>query len=133
VIIVLYSLKSLLGKNADHEGNTQEENNGYVVFKRNVHRLEPVFVYLLRSQEIDSQPGGPVRQPYLSYWPVSLHRLAESIPLNRFLGSINVYKYGLCWEIGWRWRWGGGGYSARPTPFYSKLLDNFKDNVKGKW
>ncbi len=34
---------------------------------------EPVFVNLLRSPGIHSQPGGPVRQPYLSYW------LAESI------------------------------------------------------
>jgi hypothetical protein len=41
------------------------------------------------------QPGGPVRQPYFSYRPVGLHRLAKSIPRNRFLGSINVYKYGL--------------------------------------
>jgi hypothetical protein len=24
-----------------------------------------------------------------------LHRLAESLPRNRFLGSLNVYKYGL--------------------------------------
>ncbi len=32
---------------------------------------------------------------YLSYWPARLHRLAKSIPRNRFLGSINVYKYGL--------------------------------------
>ncbi len=50
----------------------------------------------LRSPRIDSQPGGPVRQPYLSYRPDRLHRLAKSIPRNRFLGSINVYKYGLC-------------------------------------
>jgi hypothetical protein len=34
-------------------------------------------------------------KPYLSYWPVRLHRLAKSIPRNRFLSSINVYKYGL--------------------------------------
>jgi hypothetical protein len=34
-------------------------------------------------------------KPYLSYWPARLHRLAKSIPRNRFLGSINVYKYGL--------------------------------------
>jgi hypothetical protein len=27
--------------------------------------------------------------------PSPLNRLAESIPWNRFLGSINVYKYGL--------------------------------------
>jgi hypothetical protein len=32
----------------------------------------------------------------LSYWPARLHILAKSIPRNRFLGSINVYKYGLC-------------------------------------
>jgi hypothetical protein len=45
---------------------------------------------LLRSPGTDSQPGMPVRQPYLSYWPARLHRLAD-----RFLGSMNVYKYGL--------------------------------------
>ncbi len=33
-------------------------------------------------------------KPYLSYWPARLHRLAKSIPRYRFLGSINVYKYG---------------------------------------
>jgi hypothetical protein len=44
---------------------------------------------------INSQPGGPVRQPYLLYQLARLHRLAESIPQNRFLGSLNVYKYGL--------------------------------------
>ncbi len=37
-------------------------------------------------------------KPYLSYWPASLHRLAKSIPRNRCLGSINVYKFGL-WEV----------------------------------
>ncbi len=59
---------------------------------------EPVFVDLLRSPGIDSHPGGPVRQPYLSYRPARLHRLAKSIPQNRFLGSINIYKYGL-WKL----------------------------------
>jgi hypothetical protein len=57
---------------------------------------EPVFVILLRSLGIDSQPDGPVRQPYLTYWASRLHRLAESIPWNRFLGLGNVYIYGLC-------------------------------------
>ena len=33
-----------------------------------------------RSPGIDSQHGGPVRQPYLSYRSARLHRLAESIP-----------------------------------------------------
>ncbi len=49
----------------------------------------------LRSSEIDSQPGGPVRQPYMLYRLARQHRLAASIPRNRCLGSINVYKYGL--------------------------------------
>ncbi len=40
--------------------------------------------------------GSPVRQPYLSYRPVRLHRLAESIPRNWFLVTLNVYRYGLC-------------------------------------
>jgi hypothetical protein len=58
-------------------------------------RAETVFVNLLWSPGIDPSPGGPVQQPYLSYRPARLHSLAESIPRNRFLGSINVYKYGL--------------------------------------
>jgi hypothetical protein len=44
---------------------------------------------------IDSQPGGPVWQPYLVYRLARLHRLAEWITQNRFLGSLNVYKYRL--------------------------------------
>ncbi len=34
-------------------------------------------------------------KPYLTYWPARLHRLAKSIPRNRFLSSINFYKYRL--------------------------------------
>ncbi len=56
---------------------------------------EPVFVNLLRSPGIDSQPGGWVQQPYWSYPAARLYRQAESITRNRFLGSKNVYKYGL--------------------------------------
>ncbi len=52
---------------------------------------EPVFV----NPGIDSQPGGLQRQPYLTYRPAGLHGLAESIPWNRFLISLNVYKQGL--------------------------------------
>ncbi len=79
---------------------------------------EPEFVNLLRSSGIDSQPGVPVWQPYLTYRPARLHRMAESILWNResilwnresiiwnresilwnrFLGSLNVYKFGLWW------------------------------------
>jgi hypothetical protein len=35
--------------------------------------------------------------------PTTLHKLAEVIPWNRFLGSLKVYKFGLCRE------WGKGG------------------------
>jgi hypothetical protein len=42
----------------------------------------------LRCSGIDSQPGGPVRQPYLTHRPARLHRLAESIPWIRFLRSL---------------------------------------------
>jgi hypothetical protein len=31
----------------------------------------------------------------LSYRLVRLHRLAELVPWNRFLGSLNIYKFGL--------------------------------------
>jgi hypothetical protein len=41
---------------------------------------EPEFVSLLRIPGIDSQAGGPKRQPYVIYRPARLHRLAESIP-----------------------------------------------------
>ncbi len=49
-------------------------------------------------------------KPYLSYWPARLHRLAKSIPQNRFLGSINNYKYGL------------RGKKGRCTPYILALL-----------
>jgi hypothetical protein len=52
---------------------------------------------LLRSTEIDSAspvyPGGQVRRIGLSHRPARPHRLTESIPWNRFLGSLKVYKF----------------------------------------
>jgi hypothetical protein len=63
---------------------------------------EPVFVILLRSPGIDSKPGGLVLQPYLMYRPARLHsmivhRLAESIPWNRFLKRLQIRAlYTLC-------------------------------------
>ncbi len=53
------------------------------------------YLYTLRSPGIDSQPGRPARKPYLSYRLARPLRPAESIPRNRFLGTINVYIYGL--------------------------------------
>jgi hypothetical protein len=40
----------------------------------------PHFVNLLRSPGIDSQPGGPVKKPYLTYRPARLLDSLESIP-----------------------------------------------------
>jgi hypothetical protein len=56
---------------------------------------EPVVVHLLRSPGIDSQSGGgPVRQPYLTYWPARLHRLAEWIPgLLKRLTNLGSFLY----------------------------------------
>ncbi len=48
--------------------------------QRPFSETELAFVNLTRSPGIDSQPGGPVRNPYLTYRPARLHRLAESIP-----------------------------------------------------
>ncbi len=42
------------------------------------------------SPGFDSQPGGPVGQPYLTYRHARLHTQKELIPWNRFLGSLNV-------------------------------------------
>ncbi len=53
---------------------------------------ELVLVDLSWSPGIDSQPGRPVLQHFLKYWPTRLHRLAEFNPRNRLLGSINVYS-----------------------------------------
>ncbi len=41
---------------------------------------KPVFINILRSPRIDSQPAGQVRQLYLTYRQGKIHRLAESIP-----------------------------------------------------
>ncbi len=38
------------------------------------------FINLLRNPGIDSQPGGPVRQPYMTYRHARLRGLSESIP-----------------------------------------------------
>ncbi len=86
---------------------------------------EPEFVNLLRSPGIGFQPGRrPLRQPYLTYRPAKLHRLAESIPWNRFLGSLNVYKFGL-WILYIIYRWcsllSAPGNCALVTAYCSRL------------
>jgi hypothetical protein len=85
----------------------KENKNGHYHFRQSYKMLLPCWYinYQIRLRDgicksfmeprNRSQPGGPVQQPYLSYRPARLHGLAKSIPRNRFLGSINVYKYGL--------------------------------------
>ncbi len=55
---------------------------------------EPVFVNLSLSLEnrFPTWRAGTARQPYLSYRPARLQYIGWQ---NRFLGCINVYKYGL--------------------------------------
>ncbi len=55
------------------------------VFLSAKQNTEPEFVNLFRSPGIDFQPGGPVRQPYLTYRPARLHRLTGGIDS---LGSV---------------------------------------------
>ncbi len=43
-----------------HEGNTEEENNGYVLFNRNIHRSGPVFVNVYEAQESIPESIPPV-------------------------------------------------------------------------
>ncbi len=59
----------------------------------------------------------------LSYRPARLHRPAESIPWNRFLGSLNVYKFGL-WTVTVRRTWfiGCGGTTVAPDGVVVLLL-----------
>jgi hypothetical protein len=70
-------------------------NNGGICTTRLCQLSEPVFVNLLRSRGIDSQPGGSgTKTLFVVPARARLHKLAETIPRNRFLGSLNVYKYG---------------------------------------
>jgi hypothetical protein len=71
-----------------------------------------------------SQPGGPVQQPYLSYQPARLHSLAESIPRNQFLGSINVYKYGLSCSVTTEMT-----HQILPTDYYKNTPQLGQDRV----
>ncbi len=60
---------------------------------------EPVFVDLLRSPEIDSQPGGPLRQSYLTHRMAWRYRFPGIDSLESIHDSLNVYKFGLCWLL----------------------------------
>ncbi len=85
---------------------------------------EFVFVNLLRTPGIDSPAAsGPVRQPYFVLSAARLHRLAESIPRNWFLGSVNVYKYGLSVE-----KLGMTAYKAWPRPACNWLIRSIQFN-----
>jgi hypothetical protein len=92
---------------------------------------EPIFVNLLRSPGIDSQPSGPERQPYWTYRPGKLQRLAESIPWNRFLDSLYVSKYGLSGAVT-----SSRLQSSPPIKFFSFetfFLHPIHRNTSGGW
>jgi hypothetical protein len=125
------------GSTSGHEGGGEWEGRGWageIALCAQTHTLhryghtspEPEFVNLLRSPGIEFQPGGPVQQPYLTYRLTRLHRLAESNPWNRFLGSLNDYKYGLRISCTATDGVGGGGGNERRMkdipllPFFAK-------------
>ncbi len=62
---------------------------------RSLHQSRARIYKPFKEPRIWFQPGGPVRQPYFLPRPTRLNRMTESIPRNLFLGSLNVYKYGL--------------------------------------
>ncbi len=95
-----------------------------------LQRSEPEFVDLPRSPGIDSQPGGPVRQPYLTYWPGRLQRLTESIPWNRLLGSLNVNKFRLCLKASHLFRLEWPGRQKRRKS--SKGQYNYQSETRSK-
>jgi hypothetical protein len=85
----LYDLTNMVFTKFDYWSKKRSE------FYADTIHSEPEFVNFLKSPGIDSHPcGGPLRQPYLTDWPAWLHRRVESIPWNRFLGSLNIHKYG---------------------------------------
>jgi hypothetical protein len=67
---------------------------------------------------------------------ITLHRLAESIPWNQFLGSLNVYKFGLSAKSTMasllfspaRQKGGGGGYDV--MQLRSHLLSTVIENLQ---
>jgi hypothetical protein len=73
--------------------HAKSKGKQYIISTRQIlpQGPEPVSVDLLKSPGIDSQPGVPVRQTFLSYRGPPGYIGCR----NRFLGSINVYKYGL--------------------------------------
>jgi hypothetical protein len=52
----------------------------------------------------------------LPYRPAMLHRLAESIPWNRFLGSLKVKKKTVS-DISILYKWGCGKFEEHVEPF----------------
>ncbi len=56
----------------------------------------PIVVPACQAGGVESSESIPGLLKRLQIKPTKLHRLAESIPRHRFLGSLNVYKYGLC-------------------------------------
>ncbi len=72
----------------------------------------------------------------LSYRPARLHRLAEIIPCGRFLGFINVLKYGLrtltpTYRQERLWKKGGGGaiIADGEEVGWTKKEDDCKESV----
>jgi hypothetical protein len=95
-----------------------------------VESTEPEFLNLVRIPGIDSEPGGPIRQPYGIYFCTGPPGFIGW--RNRFLNSLNIYIYpgsaqsdlernqkledqpwsASCTALVDEWIWGGGTFSV---------------------
>jgi hypothetical protein len=67
----------------------------------------------------------------MSYWPAWLHRLADPSPWNRFLVSLNAYKYGFCFLSSHDYGFDKGCViSVKIVLSFSLARDN-KKNIRG--
>ncbi len=61
---------------------------------------EPVFVNILRSPRIDSQPGGPVRQVYLMYRPPTRARICKRLRSPGIDSEESITPAYVAWRAG---------------------------------
>ncbi len=93
-----------------------------------------------RSPGIDSQPGAPVRKPYLTYWPASLHspQIFGFVICRTYLRTVNLWLIHMYYikivvhisntpvnDI-WPTDWNVGSFAR---PFYLNVVSDTKRNI----
>jgi hypothetical protein len=84
----------------------------------------------LRSPDPPAFVAGPVQQIGLSYLPARLHMLAESMPWNRFLNTLNVFNFGLRVRPCKSWVWFA---SFRQVILVTSLAGGLGTHIIGSW